>query len=235
MLNFKSHSDLEAAPVSRVAEQLLKHLLKQSGADHARPFNFGNVVGEVGTLYGHRWECKRAASEALSWLIARQFIAPDTEQAGRGWYLVSRLGVEAGSQTDLQTWISERELPEDHLQPAIAAEALDVFRQGKFDTAVFIAFRTLEVRIREAAKLGNEAIGTKLAARAFHPEDGPLTDLSAEAGERQALMQLMSGAIGLFKNPTSHREVQLSGTEAREMLVIASHLMRIVTQRSSSA
>lgn len=35
-------------------------------------------------------------------------------------------------------------------------------------------------------------------------------------------------ALGYFKNPQSHRKVDLSAWEAREMLVIASHLFRNV-------
>lgn len=101
-----------------------------------------------------------------------------------------------------------------------------------FDNAVFEAFKTLEVAIRRAAGLGDEFIGTKLTARAFNPEDGPLTDRSAEAGERQALMNLMSGAIGSYKNPHSHRKVDVGPVDAKEMIIMASHLLGIVDSRS---
>ena len=51
------------------------------------------------------------------------------------------------------------------------------------------------------------------------------------AGERQALMNLMCGALGSYKNPQSHRHVGLDAPEAREMILMASHLLKIVDAR----
>lgn len=77
-------------------------------------------------------------------------------------------------------------------------------------------------------------IGTRLASKAFNPESGPLTDPAAELGERQALMNLMCGALGSYKNPQSHRRVGLDAAEAREMILISSHLLGIVESRRST-
>jgi len=79
------------------------------------------------------------------------------------------------------------------------------------------------VRIREAAHLGQELIGRQLASKAFHPEAGELTDVDAEPGERSALQSLMVGAIGSYKNPQSHRRVNVEAAEAREMIIMASY------------
>lgn len=69
---------------------------------------------------------------------------------------------------------------------------------------------------------------------AFGP-GGPLEDPSIDAGERQATDELSSGAIGFFKNPPSHREVNYNDpTEAAEVVLFADLLLRVV-ERSSAA
>ncbi len=74
-------------------------------------------------------------------------------------------------------------------------------------------------------------MGVPLASRAFHPEDGPLIDMNAERGERVALMSLMTGAIGSYKNPYSHRRVEIEAKEALDMIILTSHFLKIVDAR----
>jgi uncharacterized protein (TIGR02391 family) len=227
---FPSYQALEAAAPAQVAQALLAQLVT-AHADYSAVFNLRNIISGAEGQFENRWECGRAVAEALSWMSARGFIA-QAPRAELGWIIVTRAGRAAAEVSDLAAWSADRELPETLLHPVVVRESMDNFRQGKFDIAVFAAFRALEVSIRSAAGLGNEAIGVPLASRAFHPEDGPLTDAGSEGGERTALMKLMTGAIGYLKNPTSHREVELGAQEAREMLVVASFLHRIVDSRA---
>jgi Protein of unknown function (Hypoth_ymh) len=58
---------------------------------------------------------------------------------------------------------------------------------------------------------------------------GPLHREETQAGEAVATMDLFKGAIGLFKNPASHRRVDLDdATEAAEIVLLADLLMRIL-------
>ena len=65
-------------------------------------------------------------------------------------------------------------------------------------------------------------------SKAFDEVDGNLTDPCQHPDEKQARKLLFLGAIGAYKNPSSHREVEFDPEEAAEIIIIASHLLRIV-------
>lgn len=170
-----------------------------------------------------------AFAEAWTWLEVNGLLCEEPTQPD--WYFTTRRAKEVSDRQSVRALISSQELPEHFLHPEIVQHSRSLFMQGRLDAAVFEAFKTLEVEIRKAAGLGNEWIGTKLASRAFNATDGALTDTTAEAGEREALMNLMVGAIGSYKNPHSHRRVDLTAADARELLMFASQLLKIVDDR----
>jgi len=92
--------------------------------------------------------------------------------------------------------------------------------------------KEVEVRVRELAGAADSLLGTKLMQQAFSPTvPGPLTDQRADGGEQVAAMNLFSGAIGLFKNPTSHRPVNYDDPiVAGEIVLLADLLLRLLDQ-----
>ncbi|KST57614.1 hypothetical protein AO398_24540 [Methylobacterium sp. GXS13] len=94
---------------------------------------------------------------------------------------------------------------------------------------MFEAMQVVEVRVREASGLAATDIGTLVMRRAFNKDNGPLADMGMLPAEREARSALFAGAIGSYKNPQSHRQVDLDDPdEAAEIIMLANHLLRIV-------
>lgn len=211
-------------------------VLMNTDAMNRGQWNRRNFCMEASREYGSHeggsdQEVGVACSAAWSWLESNGLICRHPEQ-DNGWFVSTARGRQVRNHQGIRELISNEQLPEHFLHAEFISNVRPLFLQSRFETAVFEAFKTLEVAIRIAAGLGDDSIGVPLASKAFHPEDGSLTDSTLEKGERVALMNLMAGAIGSYKNPSSHRRVAISADEARDMIMLASHLLRIVEARA---
>jgi uncharacterized protein (TIGR02391 family) len=232
---------LLSLPVEELAILVLRFAEKQGQRGMVHLGNFQSSLFRP-NMGGHKYETNKdgeielAVSEAWSWLEVQGLLisAPGTN-GGTGWRVLSRKARAMKTDDDLRKYAKSRKINKDILNSRIAETVWSAFMRSEFDVAAFQAMKAVEVAVREAAGYGADEIGVSLMRKAFHEDTGPLTDLTAEKSERQARSALFAGAIGSYKNPHSHRDVDIQeADEAWEIVLLANHLLRIVDQRKAA-
>ena len=178
-----------------------------------------------------------ALMEAWQWLENEGFVAPrptlSPQMGGVATaYFVTRRGQTIETPEALEAYRKAKLLPKDQLHPIIAEQVWSKFLLGDYRSAVLHAFIKVEIAVREAGEYAETDYGTDLMRKAFHVENGNLTDLDQPRAEKEAISNLFAGAIGSYKNPFSHRDVEVASEEAAKMIILASHLLGIVDSRT---
>ena len=179
-------------------------------------------------------DAQNAIAEAWGWLMAKTLIS--TKGTGGSYdfhdFRVTRAGREA----------LERGLPyvraairlDVELVAPLEQKVRPQFLLGDFELAAFAAMREVEIAVREQGGLGTDLVGVALMQNAFR-EGGPLHDPEVHPAESVAQMNLFAGAMGLFKNPASHRRVDYQDPgEASEVILLADLLLRILRRQGDS-
>lgn len=119
-------------------------------------------------------------------------------------------------------------MPQTYVHPKIIKKSFTLLKSGEFESAVLQAFKCIETGIREKINANPEDVGIKLIRQAFHPNNGKLTDYNLPKAEREAFSNYIAGAFGYYKNPCSHRDVELDFNLTFDRIVVASDLLKII-------
>ena len=205
--------------------------------------NLGNQPNVHNMMIGHRQAHEKnresdidfllgRLSDVWAWLVAEGCVGPDPGQSS-GWYRVTERGRRLAQEGTLSSLFADQRIPDDIHERL--EEARRLFRSGRLELGVFEAMRQVEIALREKSESPNDLIGVPLARRVLHPESGTLTDTRLEKGERQAVADLLAGALGAFKNPTSHRIVDFDDpARSADAIVLADLLLRMLDGSADS-
>ena len=176
-----------------------------------------------------------ALMEAWQSLLSEGFVAlrptdlpSDSYPTPSTKYSITRRGQKIETLEDFEAYRKADLLRKHQLHSIIAEKVWFIFAQGSYGTAVLEAYKQVEVAVRKAGGYAETDYGVPLMRMAFDDEKGRLTDMSQPEAERKAKCHLFAGAIGAYKNPSSHRDVEFAPEEAAEIIIIASHLLRII-------
>jgi uncharacterized protein (TIGR02391 family) len=168
-----------------------------------------------------------AMVEAWDWLAVNRLVARMPGETGEHAY-VTRRGHRILQAADGLVLLRAEARIDVDLHPSIAGRVRTQFLLGEYELAALAALRQVEIRVRQLAGASESDIGRRLMRDAFKT-GGPLADPNADPGEQAATSDLFAGAIGVFKNPSSHREVKFDDpTYASEVVLFADLLLRML-------
>lgn len=214
-----------------LAPFVLKHL---NEVDRINRYNYTlSSNNEMREYAGeHLNEFQKQLMEAFIWLEREMFIAPQPDQQD-GWRFITRRGERILlEEDDFSSYRQGQLLPSENLHPVLVRKVKPLFLKGEYNMAIFQAFKIVEMQVRKVGGYGKSDYGTDLMRKAFNPHTGGLTNTHSEQSEKQAMSDLFAGAIGLFRNPTSHRDIEnISPIEASSYIMVANCLFNMVDDK----
>lgn len=131
-----------------------------------------------------------------------------------------------------------RRLSIEHLHPEVIRAASDLFADGHYSSAVYEAFKSIEVRVRQLTSIDKS--GAPLMGDAFGGKE-PKLSVATSTGrsgldEQEGFLSLFRGSMLAVRNPKAHELVKDEDPRhALEYLGLASLLHRRLDIASASA
>lgn len=217
---------LEMEP-EELAPFVLKHL-KEIGSINRYNYTL-NTGSEIKDYAGTNIDLfQKHLMEAFIWLERELLLAPMPNQTGE-WRFITRKGLKVLEEESFSSFSHSDLLSSENLHPVLIRKVKPLFLRGDYDTAIFQAFKAVELMVRKVGRYKKSDYGVNLMRKAFNPETGSLSNKKSEPSEKQGMSDLFAGAIGLFKNPTSHRDIDgISPEEASDYIKVANCLLKMV-------
>lgn len=213
---FPADGEVMAMAPSELGPWLLRYM-KKNGAMTNR-FNFGQVIpgGQITDRFMEAW----------AWLEREGFIVRRAQDSSGNDFFVSRAGQEVVEAEDFEAHRKAGLFP-DGLDPVLMRAVKPLFSRGDYDTAVFRAFKEVEVRIRKKDPALDGEYGVDLMNKAFGPKGALMK--AADPKDRASMREMLAGAFSICRNPSAHREVQFADPrEVIDLICFANQLLRIV-------
>ncbi len=203
-------NEIPALPVNELALQMLTHFVTSRANTVHRNNDATNArfMAKHGPDYADLIVL-RALGEAFDWLHFNGLIAASPGNDD-GYRYVTARGKEVIASTNPRARLELNSLLPIVLHPAIDQQVKSQFLIGAYESAVFGAFRQVEIEVRNRGKYPATELGVSLMRKAFDPNGGPLQYPGLVKSELEATSSLFAGSIGVYKNPLSHRQVDFT-------------------------
>jgi uncharacterized protein (TIGR02391 family) len=164
--------------------------------------------------------------DAFALLERWELAEPADDINGRNGYMVlTEKGRATTERTDFERIRVRGLLREEMLHPLLRGQIYGYFSADDLGTAVFEAFKAVEIEVRRVGGYAEKEIGKPLMCKAFALR-GPLAKSS------DADSDAIAGAMHRFRNPGEHTRRSFEDLlEAMEELMLASRLLRIIDER----
>ncbi len=227
---------LLAAPASEVERILLRHIIEYCRDGMHPMITRDSISTGLFDANGYpysaqaRADVQRVVGRAWKALDDSGFIEePDPDNGKNGYRVPSATGKEAFASTDYVGARMRSKFTREMFHPGLPDAAWNAFTVGDYDTAVFEAFKSVEVAVRTKGGFTNTDFGAPLMKKAFDPNTGPLRDKTAPPARQKARCDLFTGAFGEIRNPKGHNDPTITDAlVAAEELMAAGILRRIV-------